>query len=150
MYRTSPVVLSCLIYEEHSNFRLTCFWSSKLSLPTVTLHNRQHVVSNLGNMPWAKTYWSHSRCQHEPMDSCTCIGMYSTAPCTLPHSCMDWGHTTACSPWLSLISGHSCMNRCPRSPHSQPAHGNNRSGPDELSWILGVPWKKIPTYKALN
>ena len=108
-----------------------------------TLYNRWHVLSNLGNMPWTKTYWSHSRCQHEPMDYCTCIGMYSRAPCTWPHSCMGWGHMMACSPWLSLISGHSCMSRCPRPPHSQPAHGNNQWGLDVLSWIPGVPWKKI-------
>ena len=108
----------------------------------VTLYNRRHVLSNLGNILWAKTCWSHNRCQYEAMDSCTCIGMYSRAPCTWPHSCMGWGHILACSPWLSPVSGHSCMSRCPRSPQSQSAHGNNQWGLDILGWIPGVPWKK--------
>lgn len=118
------------------------FWLFSPPLFTIILYNKQCPVYNLGHLPTVETYWSRSRCPHEPMRSHTCIGMYSKAPCTWPHSCRGWGHKMACSPWWFLISEHSCMSKCPRSLHSQPAHENSQSSLDVPNWIPGDPWKQ--------
>lgn len=69
-------------------------------------------------------YLFHKIVQHEPMDYCKHIEMYSRVHDIEHHFYMDLVHTMDGSLLLFPINVQTCNCKCPEFHHSPPVHGN--------------------------